>query len=605
MNTILRAALPLLILTLPASAQWSSDPAVNFSVGDGTGDQVQSKIAPTSDGGCYLSWFDSIGNGFDVRLQRLDAAGNELWAHNGVLVADRGFSSTQDYGLDVDSAGNALLAFRDNTSGEQIHVAKVSPAGALLWGLNGIALTSTSDFVGSPRVAGTSDGHAVVAWTQNSDTRLQRLDAAGALQWGAGVIVTPPAGNYWASDLHDSGTDVILAMVHQTGAQFWTPKHLKAQKFDSAGATLWGATPVAVFDADSLQVGNFPSFVTDGAGGAVFGWYGTGPLQCYAQHLLANGAEAFPHNGSAGSTNAAQIRTGPSVSYDASTASTYLFWQEANSGQSQYGLGGQRFDGIGARQWGSSGATLLPLSSTFISGVSSATSGGGAFVFWNESPAFGQDVLKGAHLDGAGATDIGPFDVASTTSNKLRLSARTSSTGQILLTWGDERIDSGDILAQNVNPDGSLGNGAGAGTGYCFGTACPCGNGDSNAGCANSTGSGGLLTGQGSASAAADDLRPTLSGVPAGRPALLFAGTNALAGAPFGDGMRCAGGTIKRLGTRTADGSGSASWGPGIATAQGWVAGDLRNFQVWYRDPTGPCSAGFNTTNGLAVTYLP
>ena len=43
-----------------------------------------------------------------------------------MLVADRGFSSTQDYGLDVDSAGNALLAFRDDRFvGTQITAAKV------------------------------------------------------------------------------------------------------------------------------------------------------------------------------------------------------------------------------------------------------------------------------------------------------------------------------------------------------------------------------------------------------------------------------------------------------------------------------------------------
>ena len=41
----------------------------------------------------------------------LDAGGNEHWAHNGVLVADRDMSSTEDYGLDIDADGNALLAF--------------------------------------------------------------------------------------------------------------------------------------------------------------------------------------------------------------------------------------------------------------------------------------------------------------------------------------------------------------------------------------------------------------------------------------------------------------------------------------------------------------
>jgi len=42
-----------------ARAQWSSDTSINLWVGDGNGDQVLPKIAPTSDGGCYISWNDN------------------------------------------------------------------------------------------------------------------------------------------------------------------------------------------------------------------------------------------------------------------------------------------------------------------------------------------------------------------------------------------------------------------------------------------------------------------------------------------------------------------------------------------------------------------
>jgi hypothetical protein len=94
-----------------AHAQWSTDPNANLVVADGASEQVQPKMVATADGGFYVSWFDNSTGGYDVRLQRLDVAGNELWPHNGVLVADRNESSTQDYGLAVAADGNALLAF--------------------------------------------------------------------------------------------------------------------------------------------------------------------------------------------------------------------------------------------------------------------------------------------------------------------------------------------------------------------------------------------------------------------------------------------------------------------------------------------------------------
>ena len=450
-----------------ATPQWSTDPAANLAVADPSGDQVQPKIAPTSDNGCYISWFDSIGNGFDLRLQKLDADGNEQWAHNGILVLDRGFSSTQDYGLDVDAAGNALLTCRDDSgTGVQISAAKVSPTGALLWGAGGVSLTNTSNFVAAPKIAGTSDGSAVIAWTENSLVRLQKLDGAGAPQWGTGLSQSPSAGGYSVADLHDHGTTVILSMVHQTGSQFWSPKHLVAMKFDGSGSSLWGANPLSIFDSGSLQIGNFPSFIPDGSGGAVFAWYGTSPLQVYTQHVMPGGSEAFPHNGVSGSTNTAQVRTDPAVSYDAASGTTYLFWTEQNTGQSQHGLSGQALDSAGVRQWSNQGVTLIPVGAHEIRQAKTEVSGSGAFVFWSAIPSFGTDTLHGAHLDSSGSVDIAPFDVATVPAVKSRIDVAKASNGQILMAWSDKAIDTGDILAQNIAPDGSLGP-VDLGTVYC------------------------------------------------------------------------------------------------------------------------------------------
>ena len=457
----IRVTLCLLALLIASIsyAQWSSDPAVNLSVADAAGDQVQPKVAPTSDGGCYISWFDGLGTGFDVRLQKLDSAGNEIFAHNGVLVADRGFSWTHDYGLDVDSSGNALLVFRDDSiSGEQITAAKVSPAGTLLWGASGVQLTNTTGYVAAPKIAGTSDGAAVVAWTEDSDVRLQKLTSDGSPVWVTDVVLSPDVGTYSASDLHDAGTDVILSTVHVTGA-YYAPKHLLAQKLDSGGALLWGSDHVAVFDGGSLQYGNYPEFVPDGTGGAVFSWYDTASLQlqCYAQHVLADGTEAFPHNGSAASTNTSRVRVSPSAAINSSTGETFLFWEEQDASQSQSGVYGQKFDSVGNRQWTNEGAVVVPVGSDENTQMRCLTEGLGAFAFWVQSAGLGQDKLYGARLDGAGSIDVARFDVASALNDKSRLVVGRSTSGFAILSWQDDRSDAGDIFAQNVNSDGSLG----------------------------------------------------------------------------------------------------------------------------------------------------
>jgi hypothetical protein len=156
------------------------------------------------------------------------------------------------------------------------------------------------------------------------------------------------------------------------------------------------------------------------------------------------------------------------------------------------------------------------------------------------------------------------------------------------------------------------GGGNTIGTAYCFGTnaGCPCGNGGAaDEGCENSTGSGATLSAGGSASAGADDLSFLSTNLLGGQPALLFAGTQSLNsgnGVTFGDGLRCAGGSVTRLGVQTPNGSGQAAWGPGLGNAGGWSNGDTRYFQVWYRNPQGsPCGTGFNLTHGLSVSFTP
>lgn len=141
------------------------------------------------------------------------------------------------------------------------------------------------------------------------------------------------------------------------------------------------------------------------------------------------------------------------------------------------------------------------------------------------------------------------------------------------------------------------------------GMPCPCGAvGAPGVGCPTSLGAGALLTASGSASLRADDLAFQGSALLPGRSAILFVGDSALnagAGVSFGDGLRCAGGNLRRLGLRIPDTFGNASWGPSLSAQGGWGAGDVRRFQIGFRDPANSCGHSFNLTQGVAVRFGP
>lgn len=444
-----------------AQAQWSNDAMLNLPVADAGGDQVQPKVIARPGGGYYLSWFDNRTAGYDVYLQLLDEAGVEQWAHNGVLVADRSFTSTQDYGLGVDTAGNALLAFRDDRfTGTQITAAKIDSSGALVWGTDGVQLTDTTAFVAAPEIVGTTDGESVVAWTHDSEVRLQRLDTSGATVWGSVATIADALNRAFAlADLQSSdGGSVIASAVFQPSG-FMGPKHLYAQKFSSLGANQWGATPLAVFDGGSLQFGNFPDFVTDAAGGAAFAWYDTASgLKCFSQHVDSAGTESFPHNG-AGVTSTTREQVDPDVAYDPASSSTYVFWRERLPGAvPQYAMYAQRLDAIGAKQWGADGIAVQALTTTEVGSARLTLDGSDVMTFWIRSASAVAQTIVASKLSAAGSALWTPtqLEVATAASGKSRLFAEMGPN-QAVLSWQDDRAGHDDVFVQNVNIDGTLG----------------------------------------------------------------------------------------------------------------------------------------------------
>jgi hypothetical protein len=455
-------------LSLPARAQWSSDPSVNFTVADRAGGQVQPKLGPTADGGFYVSWFGNGGDGFDVYLQRLSADGIEQWPHNGILVADRNESSTEDYGLAVDADGNALLAFQYEVAGvAQIGVSKVAADGTPLWGVPGVIVSTDASGAHSPRVAATSDGDAVVAWSgSDGSIVLQKLDGNGQPQWGdTGVVLDAPSGGFFLAGLHASDAGSVIAAWSAQLSAF--DRELWTQKFAGIdGSALWGSAPVEVFDGSggALQFGYFPDFVDDGAGGAVFVWYTVSLAgTVHAQHVLADGSPAFAQNGVDVTTDTLSSHEEPAGAFDPSTGDIYAVWRVTDAAtQSQTGILAQRIDATGALAFGDTGKVLAPQSAIDQSQVDVlALPGGGALFSWvsddfpDPMPAHVTRLdASGDAVWGAGVVDI---KTAPTDTSRLAGALSARPFAAYVFEDGSGGAGEGVIKLQNIDFDGVLG----------------------------------------------------------------------------------------------------------------------------------------------------
>lgn len=157
----------------------------------------------------------------------------------------------------------------------------------------------------------------------------------------------------------------------------------------------------------------------------------------------------------------------------------------------------------------------------------------------------------------------------------------------------DDHLPAQGVLA-------ALGDGSGA--------PCPCGNlAQAGAGCANSSGQGATLRAFGSTSSTSNDLQLVSEHIPVGSLSALISGLAVQQGGlgtPFKDGLFAIAGSTKRVRFQSNCAS-TMTWGPGLANAAGFVAGQTHVWQVWYRDLQGPCGTGGNFANGLIVTITP
>jgi FG-GAP-like repeat len=157
------------------------------------------------------------------------------------------------------------------------------------------------------------------------------------------------------------------------------------------------------------------------------------------------------------------------------------------------------------------------------------------------------------------------------------------------------------------------------GTVTCAGVACPCGNDGVGAhGCQNSASTGGArLTASGVASLADDTVRFFASGELPSALTIFLQGDAAIPATNFGDGLRCAGGALKRLYVKSASLGASSAPVPNDASVSArssilgdpLSAGDVRVYQTYYRDPStsfcpSPSGGTFNASNALSVTWV-
>lgn len=207
--------------------------------------------------------------------------------------------------------------------------------------------------------------------------------------------------------------------------------------------------------------------------------------------------------------------------------------------------------------------------------------------------------------------------------HEFRVADFVPPTSTVRVRFIAEDFGTGSVIEAGIDDFSTLVSVCGPplGTNFCAGDggsgACPCGNsGVSGNGCNNSVGTGGSRLGA-SGTVTPDTVVLSATGELSTALSIFLQGNLPLGSpATFGDGLRCAGGTLKRLYTKNAVGglvSAPGSGDPSVS-AQSAALGDTiapgtsRHYQTYYRDASGtfcpdPPGNTYNVSNGVTIVW--
>ncbi|MFH2002164.1 MAG: hypothetical protein ABIK28_21000, partial [Planctomycetota bacterium] len=466
----------LFLCSPPAHAEWSDDPLQNLGISVTTGDQVLPKIGATSDGGCYISWFDNRSGNYSVYLQRLNSVGDPQWTANGLVISDHTQQSwIVDYDMTVDHEDNAIVVFSDirNGAGNSLDVVvyKIAPDATFLWGADGIGLSDAANtaFEPDPKVTVTTDNNVVVAWMKSDAADLicfQKIAEDGQKLWGpSGINLVSPSGeSLSAPDVAPADSDEVIALFKSSTGPPWAPTtHLYTQKFTGNGSEAWTPSGVLIYDAGTISAWTDAYIYSDGNGGALYTWYDSPSLSdfcVWVQRVDADGDLVYPMNGIKASTNTNdRLHMNPSLSYMPDTDEVFVFWVESNFSQTQYGVYGQKISSEGVRLWTDSGYEYVALTSSQIAFVQSEAGFNSLYVGYFAAPTVMNNSVNAFRVDRDGNLLCPVQEICSATlGSKDDLVLAVNNENRAFFAWEDMRNDEGDLYAQNMNFDGAMGN---------------------------------------------------------------------------------------------------------------------------------------------------
>ncbi len=449
----------LLALGSAASAQWVNDPASPVLAGPSLPSGLDRPVlALSADGSSWLAWVDDQCFG-SLRAQRIDASGNVLIS-GGALVETLNACVSTTALLEVLADGSAVVAradFEDAGPGMmRATIARIESDGGMDWADPILAPTHPTPALGALHAL--PEGDVLVAWRSGASIWVSRHGELGAAVWSAPTEIPTVNGSNMRllGVCDDNAGGVFVVWDHPLGPYL---RRIRAARVHGDGSLAWDSIFIDVSGMPESSRHSIPVFAPDGQGGvAVFyseGRESSGTIaDLLMQRVAADGSLVFQPSGAKVSL-AGTTQFDPRIAVDAQSGDFVVAWRD-NVGSAST-LRAQRIGVAGERRWGDAGVEVADLGglSGGINAYDTAWDGARMLIAHVNAPGTGAGVVV-HRIEGDGAVSAEPWTI-SDASSASRVRLVTSGNAAIVSWIRDDAGIPDSVVAQRVNPDGSLG----------------------------------------------------------------------------------------------------------------------------------------------------
>lgn len=446
------------LVTIIATAQWTSNTNLNTLVATSSCDDMQS--IGTSDGKTVVVFWKVVASpgNYELRMQKINTDGTQAFGADGVLVSNTlpMSTSTNIWSINIDSSDNVYVGVT-GTSDQSGHVFKLDSSGNNLWGTTGINL-GTGNLVSTQPL---STGEVAVSWLGTSNKAyLQKYTSAGVPIWGTATTVISGTSKTAPANLfgHANGDITVVFHTYNIGIS----STLWAHRYSSAGGQLW-VSPTQLSNT-ATAFNRAYSSVQDGDI-VYFGYFGSvgSRFDSFVQRINADGTLPWGINGKDFDTNQTNYEVDTKIALSPGSQYIWALANYCNTSQSLYGEYVQKFDkNTGARLFTETAKELYPINNSFNVHV------GREFFLVQDSPFF---LLKTGSDNGVSPTSLGvvylnstgdfvwpgqSVSVATYSANKKRIQFN-KPVGQSIITFIEDKGNGNKIYAQNFT-NAILGN---------------------------------------------------------------------------------------------------------------------------------------------------